>query len=110
MTTADVGVFGGSGFYTFLEDVEELALDTPFGPPAAAVTVGTVGGRRVAFLPRHGRRHEYAPHAVPYRANVWAMRDLGVRSLLAPCACGSLQPEFGVEDVVVVDQLVDRTW
>ncbi len=64
----------------------------------------------MAFLPRHGRRHEFAPHAVPYRANVWAMHELGVRSLLAPCAVGSLQPTIHPEEMVVVDQLVDRTW
>jgi 5'-methylthioadenosine phosphorylase len=107
---ADVGVFGGSGFYEFLEDVAEVTIETPYGAPAAPVTIGTVSGRRVAFLPRHGRRHEFAPHAVPYRANVWAMKELGVRSLLAPCAVGSLQPELHPEEMVVVDQLVDRTW
>jgi 5'-methylthioadenosine phosphorylase len=107
--TADVGVFGGSGFYEFLEDVSEVVLETPYGAPAAPVTIGTVSGRRVAFLPRHGRRHEFAPHAVPYRANVWAMKELGVRSLRAPCAVGSLQPHLHPEEMVVVDQLVDRT-
>jgi 5'-methylthioadenosine phosphorylase len=107
---ADIGVFGGSGFYAFLDDTTETVLETPYGPPSAPVTIGTVGERRVAFLPRHGRRHELAPHAVPYRANVWAMHALGVRALLAPCACGSLQPGLHPEDIVVVDQLVDRTW
>jgi 5'-methylthioadenosine phosphorylase len=107
---ADVGVFGGSGFYQFLDDTTEVIVDTPYGPPSASVTVGSVGDRRVAFLPRHGRRHELGPHAVPYRANVWAMHSLGVRALLSPCACGSLQPALHPEDVVIVDQLVDRTW
>jgi 5'-methylthioadenosine phosphorylase len=107
---ADVGVFGGSGFYEFLADATEVVIETPYGPPSAPITIGTVDGRPVAFLPRHGRRHEFAPHAVPYRANVWAMHELGVRSLLSPCACGSLQPDLHPEDVVVVDQLVDRTW
>jgi 5'-methylthioadenosine phosphorylase len=107
---ADVGVFGGSGFYAFLDDVTEVTIETPYGAPAAPVTIGTVSGRRVAFLPRHGRRHEFAPHAVPYRANVWAMKDLGVRTLLGPCAVGSLQPDLHPEEMVVVDQLVDRTW
>jgi 5'-methylthioadenosine phosphorylase len=107
---ADVGVFGGSGFYEFLTDTETLSIETPYGPPAAAVTIGTIGGRRVAFLPRHGRHHTFAPHAVPYRANVWAMKELGVRSLIAPCAVGSLQPHLHPEEFVVVDQLVDRTW
>ncbi len=107
---ADVGVFGGSGFYEFLADVETATVDTPYGAGSAAVAIGTLGDRRVAFLPRHGRRHELAPHAVPYRANVWAMRELGVRSLLAPCAVGSLQSDIHPEEFVVVDQLVDRTW
>jgi 5'-methylthioadenosine phosphorylase len=107
---ADVGVFGGSGFYEFLTDVETATIDTPYGATSAPVTIGTVAERRVAFLPRHGRHHELAPHAVPYRANVWAMKQLGVRSLLAPCAVGSLQPDVHPEEFVVVDQLVDRTW
>ena len=106
---ADVGVFGGSGFYEFLDDVETDTIDTPYGATSAAVTIGTVVDLRVAFLPRHGRHHELAPHAVPYRANVWAMKQLGVRSLLAPCAVGSLQSDIHPEEFVVVDQLVDRT-
>lgn len=110
MTTAEVGVFGGSGFYTFLDDVETHVIDTPYGAPAAPVTIGTVGGRRVAFLPRHGRNHEFAPHTIPYRANVHALSSLGVRAILAPCAVGSLQPTIHPGQMVVVDQLVDRTW
>jgi 5'-methylthioadenosine phosphorylase len=109
-THADVGVFGGSGFYAFLDEVTEHDLSTPWGVPSAPVSVGSVGGRRVAFLPRHGRRHELPPHAVNYRANVWAMQELGVRALVGPFACGSLQPEIHPGELVVVDQLVDRTW
>jgi 5'-methylthioadenosine phosphorylase len=107
---AEVGVFGGSGFYEFLTDTESVDLDTPYGPPASAPTIGTVAGRRVAFLPRHGQRHQFLPTAVPYRANVWAMKQLGVRSLVAPCSAGSLQPDLHPGDFVVIDQLVDRTW
>ena len=107
---AELGVFGGSGFYAFLDDVEEAVVDTPWGPPAAPVAVGEVGGRRVAFLPRHGRRHELPPLKVNSRANVWALRSLGVRRIFAPCACGSLRPDVHPGDVVVCDQLVDRTW
>jgi 5'-methylthioadenosine phosphorylase len=107
---AEIGIFGGSGFYEFLTDADEIVVDTPYGPPAAPITIATVAGRRVAFLPRHGRRHEYAPAAIPYRANVWAMHHLGVRSLLAPCAVGSLQPDLHPGDFVVVDDLVERTW
>ncbi|HEX9258869.1 MAG TPA: S-methyl-5'-thioadenosine phosphorylase [Acidimicrobiales bacterium] len=107
---ADLGVFGGSGFTRFLPDATTVELTTPYGPTSAPVTVATVGARRVAFIPRHGLHHEHAPHAIPARANVWAMRALGVRSLLAPCAVGSLQPNIHPGDLVVVDQLVDRTW
>jgi 5'-methylthioadenosine phosphorylase len=107
--TAEIGVIGGSGFYRFLDAVTQVEVPTPYGPPAAPVTVGTVGGRRVAFLPRHGLRHEFPPHGVPYRANVWALHALGVRQILAPCAVGSLRPELGPGTLVVPDQLVDRT-
>lgn len=105
---AEIGIIGGSGFYEFV-DGDEVEVDTPFGPPAAPITVGDFAGRRVAFLPRHGRDHDYAAHRVPYRANVWALAALGVRSVVAPCSCGSLQPDLHPGDFVVVDQLVDRT-
>jgi 5'-methylthioadenosine phosphorylase len=107
--TADVGVIGGSGLYALLDDVEEIPVDTPFGPPSAPVTVGEVGGRRVAFLPRHGLGHTLPPHVVPYRANLWALHQLGARAVFAPCASGSLQPDIHPGEFVVVDQLVDRT-
>jgi 5'-methylthioadenosine phosphorylase len=107
---ADIGVFGGSGFSTFLDVAELVTVDTPYGPPSAPMAVGEVSGRRVAFLPRHGLRHEHAPHAIPYRANVWAMKELGVGCILAPCAVGSLQPDVHPGELVVIDQLVDRTW
>jgi 5'-methylthioadenosine phosphorylase len=107
---AEVGVFGGSGFYSFLDDVNEVAVDTPFGPTSAPVTIGTVGERRVAFIPRHGRDHQHAPAAVPARANLWAMRTLGVQQVIGPCAAGSLKPDVHPGDFVVLDQLVDRTW
>src|SRR4051812_27656085 len=109
MTTADVAVIGGTGFYTFLDDAEELAVETPYGAPSAPVAVGTVAGRRVAFLPRHGRHHELPPHRINYRANLWALRSLGVRQVLAPCAVGGLGPQVAPRDLVVPDQLVDRT-
>jgi 5'-methylthioadenosine phosphorylase len=107
---AEIGVFGGSGFYEFLTDAESVDIDTPYGPPAATPTIGTVAGRRVAFLPRHGHRHQFLPTTVPYRANVWAMKELGVRSVVAPCSAGSLQPDLHPGEFVVLDQLVDRTW
>ncbi len=105
----DVGVIGGSGFYSFLDDVERVDVDTPFGAPSDALAIGTVGGRRVAFLPRHGRDHRFPPHRIPYRANLWALRAVGVRQILAPCAAGGLQPHLGPGALVVPDQLVDRT-
>lgn len=107
---AEVGIYGGTGLYALLDGAEEVVLDTPYGQPSAPVTIGVVEGRRVAFLPRHGRHHEYPPHLVPYRANAWAMHALGVRTVLGPCAAGSLRPGIEPGDIVVCDQLVDRTW
>lgn len=106
---AEIGVFGGSGFTSLLDDVERVEVETPYGPPSAPPAVGEIGGRRVAFIPRHGARHQFPPHAIDYRANVWAMRELGVSWILGPCASGSLQPHVRVGDFVVCDQYVDRT-
>ena len=106
---AEIGVFGGSGFYTLLEDVREAKVDTPYGPPSDSVFLATVAGRRVAFLPRHGRRHTIPPHMINYRANVWAMRSLGVKAVISPCAAGSLQLPVEPGHFVVSDQFVDRT-
>jgi 5'-methylthioadenosine phosphorylase len=105
-----LGVFGGSGFYEFLGDAVEQFVETPYGPPASPVVVGSIGGHELAFIARHGVRHDYQPHRVPYRANVWAMHSIGVRSIIAPCSVGSLQPDIHPGQLVVVDQLVDRTW
>ena len=110
MSTAEVGVFGGSGFYSFLDDVEEVEVDTPYGAPSAPLMVGEVEGRRVAFLARHGLKHQHPPHDVPYRANVWAMKELGVERIVGPCAAGSLQPQVRPGHFVICDQLVERTW
>jgi 5'-methylthioadenosine phosphorylase len=105
-----IGVIGGSGFYTFFDSgARTINLDTPFGEPSASVTVGGVGQHEVAFLPRHGVNHQYPAHKVPYRANMWALRALGVRQVFAPCAVGSLTPELEPGAIVVPDQLVDRT-
>jgi 5'-methylthioadenosine phosphorylase len=108
--TAEVGIFGGSGFYSFLENVSERTVDTPFGAPSAPVSIGEIEGRSVAFLPRHGLRHELPPHKINYRANVWALRELGVTRVIGPCAAGSLQEGVKPGDFVICDQLVDRTW
>jgi 5'-methylthioadenosine phosphorylase len=104
-----VGIFGGSGFYRFLDDVEEVAVDTPYGPPSAHIRLGEVEGVRVAFMPRHGDQHSLPPHRINYRANVWAMREVGVRRIVGPSACGSLKPELAPGTFVVCDQFVDRT-
>ena len=105
-----LGVIGGSGFYSFFgPDASSVTVDTPYGAPSAAITIGAVGDHEVAFLPRHGVAHEFSPHTVPYRANMWALRSLGVRRIFAPCAVGSLDPDLGPGTVVVPDQLVDRT-
>lgn len=106
---ADVGVIGGSGLYSLLDSTEEHTIDTPYGPPSDPITIADVGDRRVAFLPRHGRDHRYPPHRIPYRANLWALRELGVRQILAPCAVGGLLPELGPGTFVLPDQLIDRT-
>ena len=106
---AEIGIFGGSGFYSLLEDVREAKIDTPYGPPSDSFFLATVAGRRVAFLPRHGRRHTIPPHRVNYRANVWAMRSLGVKAVISPCAAGSLQLHVEPGHFVVSDQFVDRT-
>jgi 5'-methylthioadenosine phosphorylase len=106
---AEIGVFGGSGFYSLLDDVREIKVDTPYGPPSDSFFLATVDGRRVAFLPRHGRRHTIPPHRINYRANVWAMRSLGVKAVISPCAAGSLQLDVKPGDFVVCDQFVDRT-
>ncbi|MEU8077855.1 S-methyl-5'-thioadenosine phosphorylase [Catellatospora citrea] len=108
-STADVAVIGGSGLYSLLDGAREHRVDTPYGPPSDAVTVGQVAGRRVAFLPRHGRDHRHPPHLIPYRANLWALRSLGVRQILAPCAVGGLRADLGPGSFVLPDQLVDRT-
>lgn len=107
--TAEIGVIGGSGFYRFLDDAREVTVDTPFAAPSDPLVLGEIGGRQVAFVPRHGVDHRFPPHRVPYRANLWALRSLGVRQVLAPCAVGSLRPDLGPGALVVPDQLVDRT-
>ena len=107
--TAEIGIFGGSGFYSLLDDVREIKVDTPYGAPSDSLFLADVAGRRVAFLPRHGRRHTIPPHKINYRANVWAMRSLGVKAVISPCAAGSLQLPVKPGDFVVCDQFVDRT-
>ncbi len=106
---AAIGVFGGSGFGQFLEGADEVRVETPHGDPSDRIRIAEIGGVPVAFLPRHGRGHDLPPHRIPYRANLWAMRELGVERILAPCAAGSLDPGLPPGAFCVVDQFVDRT-
>jgi 5'-methylthioadenosine phosphorylase len=110
VTEATIGVLGGSGFTGLLEDVRTVEAETPFGPPSGPIAIGEIDGRRVAFLPRHGPAHELPPHRIAYRANLWALRELGVRRIVGPCASGALRPDLALGEFVVCDQFVDRTW
>ncbi|WP_455361556.1 S-methyl-5'-thioadenosine phosphorylase [Streptomyces sp. SYSU K21746] len=109
MANAEIGVIGGSGFYSFLEDVSEIEVETPYGKPSDSLFLGEIAGRQVAFLPRHGRGHHLPPHRINYRANLWALRSVGARQVLGPCAVGGLRAEYGPGTLLVPDQLVDRT-
>ncbi len=104
-----IGVFGGSGLYELLTGASEVEVETPYGKPSAPLVVGEFAGKEVAFLPRHGRRHELPAHRVPYRANVWAMREVGVRRIIGPNTSGALRADLGLGEFVVCDQFVDRT-
>ncbi|MBV8116374.1 MAG: S-methyl-5'-thioadenosine phosphorylase [Candidatus Eremiobacteraeota bacterium] len=106
---AEIGVFGGSGFYSLMDGAREAWIDTPCGAPSDRVTVGEIAGKRVAFLPRHGNDHRFPPHAINYRANLYAMKSLGVRWIIGPTAAGSLNKEVAPGSMVVCDQLVDLT-
>jgi 5'-methylthioadenosine phosphorylase len=106
---ATIGVFGGSGFYSFLKEAEEYNIDTPYGPPSDKVVIGSIEGKRIAFIPRHGKKHNLPPHKINYRANIYAMKKLGVKRIFGPSASGSLQPHVKPGDFVVCDQFIDRT-
>lgn len=111
MTTTRIGIIGGSGLYQMpeLTGVEEVKLETPFGDPSDAFIIGTLEGERVAFLPRHGRGHRFLPTEVPFRANIYAMKLLGVERILSASAVGSLQEKYAPLDMVIPDQFFDRT-
>lgn len=106
---ADIGIFGGSGFYSFLENLKPYKIETPYGPPSSQVMVGELYGKRIAFIPRHGEQHQYPPHMVNYRANLYAFKLLGVKRVIGPCAAGSLKPEIKPGDFVICDQYVNLT-
>lgn len=105
-----IGILGGSGFYNFLENMEEIDIKTPYGKPSDKITLGEYKGKTVAFLPRHGKDHRFPPHKIPYKANLAAFKKLGVKYIIGPCAAGSLQSAVKPGDFVILDQFVDRTW
>src|SRR6185503_8174068 len=111
MEKVNIGIIGGSGLYQMpeLENVREIAVDTPFGKPSDAFIVGELDGVSVAFLPRHGRGHRLTPTELPFRANIYAMKLLGVESILSASAVGSLQEKYAPLDMVIPDQFFDRT-
>ncbi|MBI5228986.1 S-methyl-5'-thioadenosine phosphorylase [Candidatus Micrarchaeota archaeon] len=106
---ADIGVFGGTGFFSFLENVEQIDVETSFGATSDRISVGEYKGKKIAFLPRH--RHDYSipPHMINFRANIYAMKSLGVKKIISPCSCGSLQLGIKPGDLVIPDQFIDRT-
>src|SRR4030066_1851933 len=108
---AEIGIIGGTGVYDpqFLENAEEVKVDTPFGPPSDVITVGDLEGRKVAFIPRHSRKHTIRPTDVNSRANIYALKKLGIQRILAPSTVGSLKEEFKPGDLVLIDQFIDRT-
>ena len=111
MTAAKIGIIGGSGLYQMpeLSEVDEIAIETPFGDPSDKFIIGTLEGERVAFLPRHGRGHRFTPSELPFRANMYGMKLLGVERILSASAVGSLQEQFAPTDMVIPDQFFDRT-
>jgi 5'-methylthioadenosine phosphorylase len=110
MAEAEIGVIGISGYSSPFEQAETVEVDTPYGRPSAPLQLGTIGDKAVAFLPRRGVQEEIPPPQIPYRANIWAFRELGVRRIVAPVVCGSLRLDIEVGTFVVCDQFVDRTW
>jgi len=109
--SAEIAVIGGTGVYDpeIIEDGREVKVYTPYGAPSDLVTLGTYGGRSVAFIPRHGRGHQIPPHRINSRANIWALKELGVRSIVASSAVGSLREDYEPGDFVITDQFIDRT-
>ena len=110
MSSPTIGVFGGSGLFRLLDEIDLMEVGTPYGKPSDAIAIGTVAGHSVAFLPRHGSKHTIPPGAINYRANLWVFKELGVERIIAPAAVGSLQPDIKPGHFVVCDQFVDRTW
>ncbi len=106
---AQIGIIGGSGFYDLANNLTEVKITTPYGFPSDKIALGEISGKKIAFLPRHGKKHHLPPHLINYRANIWALKSLGVESILTSHAVGSLQRDYRPGDLVVLDQFVDRT-
>ncbi|HEV8290201.1 MAG TPA: S-methyl-5'-thioadenosine phosphorylase [Candidatus Norongarragalinales archaeon] len=106
---AEIAIIGGSGFYSLFDRAKEVEIDTPYGAPSDKISLASIAGRKIAFLARHGKGHRFPPHKIPYRANVYALKSLGVKRIIAPAAVGSLQKEVKPGDFVISDQFVDRT-
>lgn len=106
---AEIGIIGGSGFYEFLKDGEWVDMKTPYGKPSDKIFLGEYKGKKIAFLPRHARGHKISPHKINYRANIWALKSLGVKTIIAPTAVGSLQPQIKRGDFVICNDFIDRT-
>lgn len=106
---AEIGIIGGSGFYDLASNLKDIKVETPYGSPSGKISIGEIAGKKVAFLPRHGKEHDITPHKINYRANIWALKYLGVESILTSHAAGSLQKKIKPGDFVVMDQFVDRT-
>lgn len=105
----DIGIIGGSGFYEFFEHMEEVSIDTHYGKASDKIAIGTFEGKKIAFIPRHGKQHQYAPHNIPYKANLAALKELGVKWIIAPTACGSLNEKMKIGDFVITDQYINFT-
>lgn len=110
MEKAEIGLIGGTGFYNFFEGkIKEIKVTTKFGSPSDKITIGKVFGKKVAFLPRHGKKHQFPPHKVPFRANILALKKIGVKRIIAPCAVGSLKTNLKPGNFVICNQFIDRT-
>ncbi|MFH0852723.1 MAG: S-methyl-5'-thioadenosine phosphorylase [bacterium] len=107
--SAEIGIFGGSGFYDFLKKGRQINIRTPYGRPSDRIFIGEFEGKKIAFLPRHGSRHQYPPHKIPYKANLYAFKSLGVKTIIAPVSVGSLQAHIKPGDFVALDQFVNMT-
>jgi len=104
-----IGVIGGSGFYKLLDEAKEVKVNTPYGVPSSVLSVGKIGKQEVVFLPRHGKEHQYPPHKIPYRANIYALKELGVTKIITCTAVGSIQEKTKPGDIVIIDQFVNWT-